>query len=203
MRIKILSKRISLAITLIGFSIFLLFIFSVVYENSINSTKARPVLLNRQENENSGFPVRLNIPKLNIDARIEHVGLTPEQAMDVPKNIKNVAWFELGSRPGEEGVSVIAGHYGWKGGEASAFDSLYKLRKGDKLYVVDEKGATTTFVVRESRRYDSKADAGEVFGSLDGKAHLNLITCEGTLDKNKKGYTERRVVFTDKEESLE
>lgn len=118
---------------------------------------------------------------------------------DVPKDFTNVAWFNLGPRPGEEGSAAIAGHFGRKNGKASAFDNLYKLRKGDKIYVEDDKGEVITFVVRGIRRYDPKADASGVFFSSDGKAHLNLITCEGAWNKVTKSYSKRLVVFADKE----
>ena len=148
----------------------------------------------------SGFPVRLKIPAINVDAPIEYVGLTPQGAMDVPKTPDSVAWLQIGQRPGENGSAVIAGHYGWwKSGSESVFDNLYKLRKGDKLFIEDDKGVIVSFVVRESRRYDPSADASAVFGSNDGKAHLNLITCEGVWVGILKTYSKRLVVFTDKE----
>jgi LPXTG-site transpeptidase (sortase) family protein len=119
--------------------------------------------------------------------------------MDIPKNQDDVAWFELGSRPGESGSAVLAGHYGWIKGKPSVFDNLYKLRTGDKVYLEDDKGIIVSFVVRENRRYDAKADASDVFNSNDGKPHLNLVTCEGTWDEVTKSYPSRLVVFTDKE----
>jgi LPXTG-site transpeptidase (sortase) family protein len=94
---------------------------------------------------------------------------------------------------------VIAGHEGWKDGIAAAFDNLYKVQKGDKVYIQDEQGATTTFVVVGIRTYDQNGDASNVFGSSDGKAHLNLITCEGTWNAAQKSYSNRLVVFTDEE----
>lgn len=146
-----------------------------------------------------GHSSRLNIPKININAVIESVGLTPQGAMAVPKDPANVAWFSLGMRPGDVGSAVIAGHYGWKNHIPAAFDNLSKLQKGDKIYIKDEKNATITFVVRESRRFSEYDDASVVFGSADGKAHLNLVTCEGTWDKVRKSYSNRLVVFTDRE----
>ena len=144
-----------------------------------------------------GLPARLKIPRININATIEHMGLTPDGAMDVPKSPANVGWFKFGPRPGENGTVVIDGHYGFKKG--SVFDNLHKLRKGDKVYIQDEKGKITTFVVRETLKYDSKADATDVFDSTDGKDHLNLITCEGIWDNVSRNYSKRLVVFTDKE----
>jgi LPXTG-site transpeptidase (sortase) family protein len=119
--------------------------------------------------------------------------------MDVPKNRDNVGWFELGPRPGENGGAVMAGHYGRQNGKGSVFDDLHKLRKGDKVYIEDEKGATISFVVREIRRYNFKADASGVFSSSDGKSHLNLVTCEGVWDETTQQYSKRLVVFTDRE----
>lgn len=147
----------------------------------------------------AGLPLRLKIPKINVDSAIEHVGLTSEGAIGVPKERENVAWFDTGPRPGDNGSAIIVGHYGINNKKTSAFDNLHRLRKGDKLYVEDDKGVITTFVVRGNRRYDPKADASDVFDSSDGKSHLNLITCEGTWDESTQQYSKRLVVFTDRE----
>lgn len=151
------------------------------------------------KNLNVGLPVRLKIPGISLDSIIESVGVTSEGAMDIPKNQEDVAWFNHGQRPGEIGNAVIDGHYGWKSKKPSAFDSLYKLRVGDKIFVEDDKGVVIPFVVRETRRYDESSKASDVFVSKDGKSHLNLITCEGQWDKVSKSYPNRLVVFADKE----
>lgn len=143
-------------------------------------------------------PVRLKIPSIGVNAIVEYAGLTAIGAMDVPKGPANVAWFDLGPRPGEKGNAVIAGHYGWKNGIPAVFDGLSALRKGDKIYVEDEKGVTMIFTVRESRMYGENGDGSEVFG-LSDKAHLNLITCEGIWNKVERSYSGRLVVFSDLE----
>jgi LPXTG-site transpeptidase (sortase) family protein len=147
----------------------------------------------------AGLPIRLTIPKINIDTAIESLGLTPEGAMDVPKGPADVAWFDLGPRPGMMGSAVIAGHEGWKDGISAAFDDLHELQSGDEVYVVDDTGATTTFVVRSVATYDQNGDASDIFNSRDGKAHLNLITCEGIWNAAERSYSNRLVVFTDEE----
>jgi len=151
-----------------------------------------------EEQAPRGLPMRIKIPKINLDAEIEYVGLTPSGEMDTPKDTNNVGWYELGVRPGEEGIAVIAGHYGWRDGEASAFDELHKLRIGDTFSVEDDAGVVTTFVVRANRRYNPEDDASDVFTSIDGGAHLNLITCEGDWDPVSKSYSKRLVVFADR-----
>lgn len=147
----------------------------------------------------SGLPVRLKIPKINVDAAVEYVGVTSKGAMDVPKDPADVAWFNLGPSPGEVGSAVIAGHYGWRNNIPAVFDNLHKLAIGDAVSVEDEKGTTTTFIVSKIQKYDQKADATDIFISSDGRAHLNLITCVGTWSKAQQSYSDRLVVFADKE----
>lgn len=146
-----------------------------------------------------GLPILLSIPAININAAVENVGLTPDGAMDAPKNPTDVGWYELGPRPGEVGSAVIAGHVGWKDSTQAAFDKVASLRKGDILYVKNAEGATITFVVRELRMYDKDQDASSIFNSFDGKAHLNLIACEGVWSAATKSYSKRLVVFADKQ----
>lgn len=217
MQLKVLSRQTLLIIILTGFAFSLTLFSSFVMknfnmsvgmqaENSSALAVENAIVLPEKEQmslfaikEDYGLPARLKIPLIDIDSVVEQAGLTSQGAMDVPKNQNNVAWFNVGPRPGENGSAVIAGHFGWKNGKSSAFDDLYKLRKGDKLYIEDEKGRPVVFVVRESRSYDANANASDVFFSSDGKAHLNLITCEGVWDKERKIYSKRLVVFADKE----
>jgi LPXTG-site transpeptidase (sortase) family protein len=79
------------------------------------------------------------------------------------------------------------------------FDNLHELAKGDVIYVENASGTTMTFVVQTIKTYDQNADAGAVFSSSDGLAHLNLITCEGTWNATEKSYSNRIVVFADEE----
>lgn len=151
------------------------------------------------ENAAPGLPVRLKIPAINVNSAFEYVGLTPGGAVGIPKNPANVAWYNLGPRPGDIGSSVITGHINWYYGAIGVFVNLSKIKPGDKITVLDDKGATISFVVREIRDYDAAANAIDVFSSNDGKAHLNLITCDGVWDKSAQQYTKRLVVFADRE----
>ena len=204
------------ALKLTGLLIFLVIIFQFIPRSSIQDSSAMPVeaasavtvapviapvvVLPAPAPIIPDIPVRLKIPRINVDATIESVGLTPQGAVGVPKGSSNTSWYNLGPRPGERGNAVITGHYGiWKNGKPTVFNNLLKLRQGDKIYVKDLKGATLTFVVREVRKYDPNADASDVFISSDGKAHLNLITCDGAWNKVSKSYPRRLVIFTDRE----
>lgn len=147
--------------------------------------------------ESLGLPMRLMIPAISVNAVIQHLGVTLKGEMEVPNNIIDVGWFDLGSRPGENGSAVIAGHFDGESSKEGVFTDLDKLKEGDKIYIEDNRGISTVFVVRESRIYDPDY-VEEIFSSNDG-IHLNLITCNGIWDKTKKGYSKRLVVFADKE----
>jgi len=152
-----------------------------------------------QEQTVVGLPLRLRIPAIHVDAVVERVGIASDGAMDVPKGPLEVGWFDLGPRPGEKGNAVIDGHFGTIKGIPAVFNNLYTLRAGDKIYIEHGQGTITTFVVRELKRFGPTDDAVDVFVSSDGKAHLNLITCEGEWNKITKLYSERLVVFADVE----
>lgn len=199
-KLKIFQTKILLILVL--FVCIILFICSFYYfriNNNNTDLIANVLNSSAQEKYNSSLPVRLKIPKIDIEADIEYVGLTSEGAMDVPQQPDNVAWFNLGPRPGEIGSAVIAGHSGWKDNRPAIFDNLFKLKIGDKIYITDDQGNTTTFIVRGSRKYDQKAEASTVFSSNDNQAHLNLVTCVGDWNTQDKTHSERLVIFADKE----
>lgn len=215
-KVSLLGKR-----ALISLGLFLFFVIFITYFSSNGLTKK--VSISVPENSTSTYPYlqeekylsvdvnskipdvpiislpHLKIPAIGVDSFIGRVGLTSLGAMDAPKGPTGVVLFDLGPNPGEVGSAVIAGHYGWKDGTPAVFDNLNKLKKGDKIYVDNENGGTSTFVVKEIVLYGENDDASKVFSSKDGKSHLNLITCGGVYNKLKKSYSNRLVVFSDKE----
>jgi len=144
-------------------------------------------------------PIRLIIPSLLINASVESVGLDEKGVMKMTEDPNNVEWLNISSRPEEDGNVVIAGHYGWKGSTPAVFDTLYKIQKDDIVYVEDSSGAITPFVVRKTERYYPDSFAKDVFSSGDSGTHLSLVTCEGSWNKKTGSYSERLVVFADKE----
>ncbi len=163
-----------------------------------SAAAASPVSPVKHIQTSVGVPVRLEIPKIKVDASLEQTAITSRGELGVPADPANAAWYDQGSRPGEPGNAVIDGHFGYRDHIPAVFDNLHALQEGDKIYVKDEKGVTTAFVVRELRTYASDEYAPSVFQSSDGKAHLNLITCEGTWSETRKSFSNRLVVFADK-----
>ena len=198
---KLLSVRKVLVVVMVVI-LLVLFLHAVLTPGAVSQDNSvQPVAKKADSVKNiimPRLPERLIIPSINVNVVIDYVGLTADGSMDIKTNPQIVGWYMLGPRPGDKGNAVIAGHYGWdENGKPSIFNTIQKLNKGDELSVIDQKGQTFTFVVREIRKYNAEADASVVFKSKDDSSHLNLITCIGDWVNDKQSYSDRLVVFTD------
>lgn len=145
-------------------------------------------------------PSTLSIPRLDVDAEIEHVGYTDDGRMDAPENWEDVAWFQYGYFPGAPGNSVIAGHLDSDTGPA-IFANLHLLEVGDEVQVTGRDGESLTFQVIEVESVlAEEAPLDRVFGPSD-TPNLNLITCEGAFDQTAEDYDHRLIVYTELVES--
>ncbi|MCA0986731.1 class F sortase [Guptibacillus algicola] len=146
--------------------------------------------------EKSIIPVSVEIPSIEVEAKVENVGILENGQMGVPSNHVNVGWFEPGFEPGATGNSVIAGHVDSKTGP-SVFYHLEDLSEGDEVFVTNKDGETLTFVVTGKERYPfQNAPIEKIFGPTDD-ANLNLITCTGNFSQSHGTHEERLVVFTE------
>ncbi|MCX6046020.1 MAG: class F sortase [Chloroflexi bacterium] len=140
-------------------------------------------------------PVRLIIPSLKIDTTIESVGKAEDGEAGVPQSPKNVAWYNVGPKPGETGNAVISGHLDDKVGPA-IFWRLRELKVADTITVVDKAGKQRNFKVLEVATYPyAKAPLNKIFG-FDLEHDLNLITCTGRWNNSTHTYSQRLVVYT-------
>lgn len=204
MWLKFLAKRLLFSVGIVVIVSSVITIFLSIFNRSaqIASVQSVPSIVPANPTvaqPRVGLPTRLKIPKINVDASVEYVGINSKGEMDVPKLPGNTAWYDLGTRPGDIGSAAIAGHLNWYDGATGVFADLDKLKIGDKILVQDETGKEISFVVRKIRTYELNEDASEVFVSNDGKAYLNLITCDGVWDKVTKQYSKRLVVFAEME----
>lgn len=167
-------------------------------QNAYNSGNEEAVA--SVQTKNPGVPVTLTIPKLAIEAEVESVGLDSDGDMDIPKNSDNVAWYNLGYKPGDQGNAVIAGHFDKVSGAPAVFYDLEKLGIGDTVITTDQEGGTMAFtVVRIATYPDEDFPLQEVFGPAQ-KPMLNLITCDGKWNNATKSYSHRTVVYTEMKE---
>jgi LPXTG-site transpeptidase (sortase) family protein len=144
----------------------------------------------------SSEPVRLSIPALDVDAQVQQVGVNAKGEMGIPSNFKDVAWYRLGTVPGQLGSAVIAGHLDNGLGLPGVFKELGNLKKGDEVLVTARDGSILRFIVEDVAHYPYDASPLQKIFAQKDAAWLNLITCSGDWIKGKQTYSERIVVYT-------
>lgn len=137
-------------------------------------------------------PVRLLIPSLNVNARVELLGLDRSGAMDTPHNIWNVGWYRRGPSPGAPGDAVIDGHVGLPGSPL-VFAHLATLKIGADVVVVLADGTRSRFRVSGLRSLPANSRPKDLF-SRAGGPRLSLITCTGKYDGGSQTYADRLIV---------
>ncbi|PIR88207.1 MAG: hypothetical protein COU10_00400 [Candidatus Harrisonbacteria bacterium CG10_big_fil_rev_8_21_14_0_10_45_28] len=144
-------------------------------------------------------PVKILIPRLDIEAKIQAVGKTTAGNMGTSSGTnkyKEVAWYKGGASPGEIGNAVIAGHLDNGYGLSAVFKRLSDLEVGDSIFTVDSAGAVSQFRVIKKAFYGlDSAPLSDIFG-YSNRANLNLITCDGAWISSERQYDKRLVVYT-------
>jgi LPXTG-site transpeptidase (sortase) family protein len=139
-------------------------------------------------------PVRLTIVSIGIDAQVEQVGTTVAGAMATPKVLSNIGWYRLGSKPGEAGNAVFAGHVNNALGFPGVFKELSQIKKGDTVKVLGEKGEHLVYEVESITSYEESAAPLEEIFTNTGLSKIVLITCEGVWDEVTRTFDKRLVV---------
>lgn len=65
--------------------------------------------------------------------------------MAIPSNVRDVAWYEFGSRPGEGGSAVLAAHVDLASQGPGVFFNLRDVDPGDFVEVEFSDGSVTGF----------------------------------------------------------
>lgn len=140
-------------------------------------------------------PERLRIPKINLNAAVQAVGLGKTGNMAVPSNYSDVGWYRYGTLPGEIGSAVIDGHVDNGFGLAGVFAQLDELKVEDDIYVDDKNGEAIHFVVESTASYAVADVPRELLFNRSDASRLNLITCEGEWLSDAQMYDRRHVVY--------
>jgi LPXTG-site transpeptidase (sortase) family protein len=115
--------------------------------------------------------------------------------MATPGSFATVGWYKLGSRPGQAGNAVLAGHVNNALTKSGVFEHLSDLKVGDSIAIADTSGKTLTYVVTETDQYKTtEAPAASIFSGA-GPTQLVLITCDGAWDAAAHSYDKRFVVY--------
>lgn len=172
----------------------------------LNKPETRPVVVQVPEDIYTGpvstsSPTRILIPSAGIDGNVIPVGKGVTGNMAVPVKFTDVGWYRYGAAPGQAGNAVMAGHVDNGAGKPGTFFNLKNVKVGDSVYIENSAGEKIKFIVKSIKLIDYANPTKEDLESIFGKStleRLNLITCEGTWIPEKKTYSNRLVVFTER-----
>ena len=135
-------------------------------------------------------PVKLEIPKLGVDAPVVPVWTYEDGTMQSPKTADDVGWWA--GRKAGKGNLLLDGHHDWNRRQGS-FYRLAELKPGDVINVRgDDPTKVLTYRIVWVKNYDRNIDATDLLGNENGQV-ATLITCGGTFDTIARTHRERVV----------
>ncbi|MET9440304.1 class F sortase [Streptomyces sp. NPDC006610] len=140
-------------------------------------------------------PDRIRIPAIRVDAPLTGLGLTATGSLDVPPADRPglAGWYEAGTRPGERGTAIVAGHVDNADGPA-VFYRLGALRRGSVIEIDRRDGGVAVFRVHAVEVYDAEDFPDEKVYGAAPRPELRVITCGGGYARGT-GYRGNVVVF--------
>lgn len=143
------------------------------------------------------LPLRVDIPRLGVQAPVVARGLDTQGALDPPPFDQPgvVGWYGAGPGPGAQGAALLVGHVDTETRPA-VFYKLSTLTPGATVRVVRSDGRVARFTVDDIRVLPrADFDAHQAYAPhKPGRAELRLITCGGTFDRATRSYTANVVV---------
>jgi hypothetical protein len=139
--------------------------------------------------------VRLSIPALGLDAKVNPVGVDAKGDFQVPPSVDEIGWYRWG--PGanaEAGSVVIAGHVDSAAEGKGAFFRLRDLAPGERMTLTGADGQRREFTVVSREQYEKTKIPLEKYFVRDGQLRLTLITCGGPFDRRTRHYRDNIVV---------
>ena len=162
-------------------------------------------------------PMTVTIPSIAVQSHVLAVGMTAAHAMFAPEggpnspNWGDTFWYRGSALPGSSGTATLAGHIDDAYGRYAVFGHLSSLVPGNRIIIhYTRTGLTVIFKVTSTHAFtlaqstsmpvlDLMYGYGPPHGrapmpAKDGRAHLSLITCDGTWDTKLHTHNERLVV---------
>jgi hypothetical protein len=141
-------------------------------------------------------PVRLRIPALHVDSRLDLLDVQDDGTIAVPGRSDVAGWYRHGPRPGQPGPAVILGHVDSRTGPG-VFVDLHTVRRGTEVRVDRADGSTVTFRVTAVSRVPKERFPTDLVYAPTLDPALRLVTCGGTFDRSRRSYRDNVIVFAD------
>ncbi len=140
-------------------------------------------------------PAQLIIPAIDVEARVQDVGLGKSGNMAVPSNFTDVGWYRYGPAPGQTGSAVIDGHVDNGFGISAVFNRINELKPGDDIFIETKDDSRMHFIVADVATYDARDVPADMLFNKADTSRLNLITCAGAWNPESKSYDRRVVIY--------
>jgi hypothetical protein len=141
-----------------------------------------------------GTPRLLLISRIGVRAPVEAVALSQPTDFHVPHKWGDVAWYDRGPKPGDQGRANIYGHLDSTCCPA-VFYHLKDLKPGDTAQVVYGNGQVLTFKVVWQNVYPNAHLPMKFMFATTKERGLILITCTGVFHRDGTGYDHKRLVY--------
>lgn len=139
-------------------------------------------------------PKRISINKIDVDSLIQRTGVDQNKEITVPNNVHLAGWFVNSVQPGQQGLSIIAGHVTGKQSDG-VFRNLNKLKKGDTFTVVRGDNTSLDYTVLTVKTVKADVASENVFSQDPTvRSQLNLVTCGGKFNSGLNQYEDRVIV---------
>ena len=141
-------------------------------------------------------PANLTVAAIGVKSGVVPIGLDSNRALQVPRRADIVGWWSGGSAPGEDGPTVLVGHFDSRiaGG---VFARLKDVTIGELIDVTQSDGARYVYFVTEVEHLSKTAfPTSKVYGRT-ASSTLRLVTCGGKFDRKTGHYVENTIVYAD------
>jgi sortase (surface protein transpeptidase) len=140
-------------------------------------------------------PIRVVIPSIDVDARIDRVGLNADNSMEVPE-FGRAGWYTNGPRPGQPGPAVVVAHVDSYQGP-DVFFRLHELKPGDRVIIRRADGSKGQWRIASSEQTPKDELPTERIWNDTQRPVLRLITCGGNFDEVTRHYLDNTIVYAD------
>lgn len=139
-------------------------------------------------------PVLLSVGAIGLESEVAPIGVDENRALAVPERADIVGWWSGGAVPGENGPTVLVGHYDSKKAPG-VFENLRKLGPGARIVIEQSDGSVFLYdvtLVEHLSKTEFPTDA--VYGPTRTST-LRLVTCGGEFDNETRHYVDNTIVY--------
>ena len=193
--------------TLIAMSCLLFLTIGAVLSSACSSNGAPPPASATPERLPSPGPAtpdstphaRLVIPRINVDAPIETLGIDADGKLQVPTTPYSVGWYDFSARPGAGGNAVFVGGADAPDIGPAVFWNLHDVKPGNAVEIHLQNGTIYHYAVTVQHciRLAPPPPLADILGPTPGEV-VTLITSCGTYNSSQLDYDSRLIVRADR-----